>query len=308
MSRVAPPAAERRRPVFGLEGLRVRAPDGRIVLEGVNLRAYAGERIGIIGPNGAGKTTLLRTIADSVLGSGRRTAVVWETCPFAEALSGRENLERSLELGGCPRSRVRERSARALTAFDLRDAADDAVWEYSFGMRRRLALAEAMGREADVVLLDEPTIGLDPTGRERLKREVRGSLPVGGVLLLASNDPGFVADTCGRVLLLRRGRVAAEGTPEGLVAGIRAATIIEVQGRAPDGQPPAGLRLVGSERGRLRFAAPRGSADLPALCEWLVVAGCAPRAVTVHEPDLADVYFHVTGERLVRTGSSGAEA
>lgn len=291
---------ERRSPVLSVEGLVVRAADGRTLLDGVSLWARAGERIGIIGPNGAGKTTLLRHVADASSGSaqGGDVAAVWERCPFAEPLSGRENVERSLALRGFTRGQASSTAASALAAFDLTSAAADAVWSYSFGMRRRLALAEAFAQEAVAVILDEPTIGLDPDGRRALRNAILADRRRATTFLIASNDPLFVAETCDRVLFLHAGRAIAKGTPAGLVARIAAPTVIQIEGETPTDAPPPGLRLLARRVGSARFAAADGSGALPVLCGWLVERGCPPRTVRIHEPDLSDVYFGLTGERI----------
>jgi ABC-type multidrug transport system ATPase subunit len=287
-------------------------PGGRTALAGLDLRLEPGEALGVIGPNGSGKSTLLRLLAGSELpttgriaGSTdrRSTAVVFDRTPFASSLSGRENVRRQLALRGIPAGPAAASADALLRDLGLADRSQDAAAIYSTGMARRLALAEALAAEARLLILDEPTLGLDVEGRSSLVHLVRGVVAGGRSVVLASNEPGFVAEACDRVLLLHRGRCVAEGTPPELIDRLGRPVLIDVQlrGPVPDSsgdEPPAAVQRLAAEGGTLRFATSEGSAVLPGLCEWLVGRGLDVRAIRIHEPDLGHVFETLTGVAL----------
>ncbi len=298
-------------------GLGYEYKGGRVALSGVGLAVEAGECLGVMGPNGSGKSTLIRILARTLRpGSGhlevglalRDTAVVLDSLPFAESLSGAESLRRMLALRGVPRAEARSAANRTLATLGLADRAADAVSTYSTGMRRRLALAEALaaGSGFGLLLLDEPTLGLDVEGRLTLVGLLRAAVAGGGTVVLASNEPSFVGRACDRVILLFDGRVVAEGRPTDLIADLGRPVSIEVDVDRPAASDPAdglpaGIEALRSSAGTLRFASERGTAALPALCEWLAAAGHDVRALRIREPDLADVFLSLTGVPLDAT-------
>lgn len=283
----------------------------RTALAGIDLVVRSGERIGIMGPNGSGKSTLVRSLAGVLRPSDgsidrripdRAVAVVPDEVPFAEALSGAENVRRMLTLRRVPYARTAGPTARRLADLGLADRAADRVATYSTGMRRRLALAEAFAAEPRLLLLDEPTMGLDVEGRSALAGLLSEAASGGCAVVLASNDPAFVARACERVVFLLEGRVVAEGEPGQLIRALGHRAAIEVALEVPRAESaerlPPGISLLAAPSGGLRFSADRGTADLPALCAWLIGRGHSVRSIRVREPDLADVFLSLTGVRL----------
>lgn len=322
-------------------GLVYRYPDGRRALDGVDLEAARGEVLGLMGPNGSGKSTLLRVVAGALEpaagrvrrfpeegpGDGReparrrRTAAVFETLPFVDALSGRENLLSLLELRGCRREAAAAEVDAWLERLGLDGRAGDPVGAYSHGMRRKLALAEALASPADLLLLDEPLDGLDAPGRRTLGRALRAAADRGRTAVLAAHDAPFLEEVCDRVLLLHRGRTLAEGPPRSLVERLGRSTVFEVEtagvpdavlGEGPegDGEPagagqgdarraarlPEGVEFLGPGDGGLHFSAEDGPGRLPELCGYLLEEGIRMEALRIRGPDLADVYLSMTGE------------
>jgi ABC-2 type transport system ATP-binding protein len=197
---------------------------GREIVHGVTFGLPAGRITGLIGPSGGGKTTLMRAVVGvqrhvqgevSVLGmvpgsSGLRRRLGYGTQSLAayEDLSVRENLEYFAALVGARRGQVDELLARV----ELQLAADQLVRSLSGGQRSRVSLATALLGEPELLVLDEPTVGLDPVLRERLWglfRELAGA----GVTLLVSSHVMDEAARCDEVLLLRDGRILAQATP-----------------------------------------------------------------------------------------------
>ena len=208
-------------------------------LAGVSFRVGAGEIVGLLGPNGAGKTTLVRAVA-TLLRPDRGTVRVagvdvardpqgvreliglaGQAAAVDELLTGRENLELIGGLYGLDTTARRARAAEVLGRFDLADAADRRAGTYSGGMRRRLDLgATLVGRPA-VMLLDEPTAGLDPRSRNELWSLVEEIAVDGTTVLLTSQYLEEVERLADRVVVIDRGVVVADGSPDALEAGRR---------------------------------------------------------------------------------------
>lgn len=226
-------------PMIAAQGLEKSYGD-HAVLRGVDLTVRRGEIFALLGPNGAGKTTtvnILTTLvrpdrgtarvagADVVHDAARVRETIALTGQYAsvdEFQTGRENLVMMGELAHLSRRAVRPRAAALLERFDLTDAADRRVGTYSGGMRRRLDLAISLVADPAVLVLDEPTTGLDPASRAQLWEVVRGLAADGTTVLLTTQyleEADRLADT---IAVLHDGRVAARGTAaelKALVAG-----------------------------------------------------------------------------------------
>lgn len=294
-----------------------------LALDHLELACPRSSVLGLMGPNGSGKSTLLAVLATSLrpregrlelLGRRpapadrvrRRIATVFDASPFAEALSGRENLVRLLGLRGLSADVGRRRADRWLGRFGLEGRADDPVGTYSHGMRRKTDLAAAFAAEPELLLLDEPLGGLDAAARRTLSVALRDLVERGGAAVIAEHAPDFLAAACDEVAFLCDGRIPARGTPAELMASVDAATTVVVGGEAgsggstPDELPP-GVRMVGRAGGdELRFRAP-GSGSLPGICSAVLAAGWTIESVRVRRPDLDDAF-------LARTGRSASEA
>jgi ABC-2 type transport system ATP-binding protein len=202
-------------------------------VDDVDLTVGAGEVYGYLGPNGAGKTTSLRMLLGLIrpdagsaklfgrdpLVEGARAldgvAGFVEAPRFYPYLSGRRNLELVAALdGGDAAARIGE----ALDTVELTDRAKDRVGGYSHGMRQRLGIAAALVREPRLLLLDEPTTGLDPGGMRDMRRLVRRLADQGITVLLSSHLMGEVEELCDRVAIVRTGRVVYEGSLSELLA------------------------------------------------------------------------------------------
>jgi ABC-2 type transport system ATP-binding protein len=205
-------------------------------LANVSLRLPRGEVVAIVGENGAGKTTLLRILAGLlaptsgravVLGHDlgtrvdplqfrRRVAlIVADERSFIWSLSGRENLAYFGALHGFDRTTAVARAGYLLEHVGLHDAADRRYGEYSRGMRQRLALARGLLGDPEVLLLDEPTLGLDPVGAYALRTYLRDEVIAarGRTAIVGSNDPAEVKVLADRVVYLHAGRITSEGLP-----------------------------------------------------------------------------------------------
>jgi ABC-2 type transport system ATP-binding protein len=292
-----------------------RFPGGRGVGP-VSLRVEAGESLALMGHNGAGKTTLLRMLASA--DRPRRGELRWhgERSPRAArrslglaldgvdeepCLSGRQAAHFWCRRWVADGETARRLVDAALRRFGLAEVADEPVGRYSFGMRRRLGLVEALAHEPALALLDEPTAGLDPEGAATLGDELRRRDAAGLTSVVASNDCAFVEAACGRVAFLAAGRLARCAAPRELMGdgdGTRVAELTLGRPADPGGfaRLPGVCDAVAVEAGlRVRF---RGEAALPAI---VALADSQPgglRTVRLRRADLGDCFAALTGRAL----------
>ena len=298
----------------------------RRALRGVSFGVAEGEIVGLLGPNGAGKSTMLGILASILAADGGSATVagcrlpaqaaearkVVGFVPQSEALyptlSANENLEFFARMLGLGRAAAAAAIARVLALVELEDRAREPIAAFSVGMRRRLNLACGLLHEPRVLLLDEPTVGVDPQSRERIFEAVRGLADRGTAVLYSTHGMEEAERLCGRIVLLDGGAVMAEGTTAELVAAAHLVPRIRVATRSalPDGWLPdvPGARLVGRSGGRLEVEVHELS-DAPAVMLAAARDGGEVVELAVHRPDLADVFFALTGRALRDQKESG---
>ena len=290
-------------------------------LDDVNLEVPAGTVHALLGPNGAGKTTTVRVVTTllepdagevEVAGhSVRRDAhgvraslgVSGQYAAVDEKLTGAENLTLVGELYGMRRRDAQQRTAELLRDFRLDDPPrQKRAGEYSGGMRRRLDLAGAIVARPPVVILDEPTTGLDPRGRRDTWDAVQSLTQAGTTVLLTTQYLEEADQLADRISVIDAGRIVAEGTAHELKLRAGGAAIDLVLASAADGARAAelasriGLRVAVDERGtRLTASAPRGSADLAAVLEALASADIDVVEAALRQPTLDEVFLQLTG-------------
>jgi len=288
-------------------------------LDGLDLEVAAGAILGVLGPNGAGKTTAVRilttlTIPDA--GAARvaghdvvreastvrsRIGVTGQDATLDELLSGRQNLVMIGRLSGLRRRDARARAAELLAQFDLVDAADRMLKEYSGGMRRRLDLAAGLVTRPPVLFLDEPTTGLDPRSRVLMWGIIRELVGDGATLLLTTQYLDEADELADRIVVVDHGRAIAEGTASELKTQTGGARLEVTLSAADPRATPALAPLVAgrvqvSHDGRRMRAPVRGGAGLATtVVRALDGAGIAVDDVQVHQPSLDDVFFALTG-------------
>ena len=286
----------------------------RAALAGVALAVEAGQIVGLLGPNGAGKSTLLRCASGrfrpdrgSVLLHGqdparrrarRRLGLVPQDLALFGRLTVRENLEIFARLLRVPWGDVEERVRRALERADLLDRARQPVETLSGGMRRRLNLVASLLHEPDVLLLDEPTTGVDARALERIEAVLGAECARGTAVLLATHDLELAERLATRVVMIRQGTVRAEGVPAALIErefGERMNVSLELP-RAPDRGLAEQLSAWGFERrGAFAFGGRCRSDQVDALLRSLEMRGVRPREIRVRDPGLTDVYESLLG-------------
>jgi len=208
-----------------------KAYPGVVAVDGVSFRVEKGEIAGFLGPNGAGKTTTMRILAGfiaptdgsaSVAGFDvmrqsmevrRRVGYLPESNPLYTEMRVRDYLEFRATVKGVPRARRRKRVEEILDRCGLAERRDSIIHHLSKGLRQRVGLADAIVHDPQIVILDEPTIGLDPM-QVRDVRELIRELGRDRTVLLSSHILSEIEKLCGRVLIMHRGKLVASGTPE----------------------------------------------------------------------------------------------
>jgi ABC-2 type transport system ATP-binding protein len=225
-----------------------------VAVDGVDLAVTEGEIFGLLGPNGAGKTTTIRLITTLLparpgmvevfgLDVARHQMPVRRTIGYLPqqlsadaALTGRENVELFARLFDVPRSQRRERVSEVLSAVGLENAAGRRAQTYSGGMLRRLELAQALISTPRLLILDEPTIGLDPVARDGVWDRIQEVRRATGMTVLVTTHHMDEADQhCNRIALMHRGRIRALGTPSELKSGLESGATLEEVFRAYTG-------------------------------------------------------------------------
>jgi ABC-type multidrug transport system ATPase subunit len=280
-----------------------------VAVDGLDLTVRRGEVYGFLGPNGAGKTTTLRILTGLISPSagtvrvlgGRpgdprtmaRTGSLVESPAFYPYLSGRDNLRVLASYAQVPRSRV----DGALDEVDLAERAEDRFGTYSLGMKQRLGVAAALLKDPELVILDEPTNGLDPAGMRDMRAMVRRLGTGERTVLLSSHLLGEVQQICDRVGILSEGRMVAERT----VQELRAQHELQLVAEPVDGAVEC-LRRLGITASRDgdgdELRVPVGPERVPEVNRALVGAGIAVFRLQPAERALEDVFFELTTGRV----------
>lgn len=287
-------------------------------VDGIDVEVHKGESFGFLGPNGAGKSSTMRMIGgvspvtsgelrifglDPAL-DGSQIRARLGNCPqkdlLDEELSVEENLWVYGRFFGLSRSEVRERATELLDFAQLSERRHDKVEPLSGGMKRRLVIARSLINNPELLLLDEPTTGLDPQARHvlwdrlfRLKRQ-------GVTLIITTHYMDEAEQLCDRLVVMDKGRIAAEGSPRDLIARYSTREVVEVRFDTDDHSAHAGrLEGIGDRMevlpDRILLYADDGDAAGSAVHS----RDLAPLSVLVRRSTLEDVFLHLTGRTLV---------
>jgi ABC-2 type transport system ATP-binding protein len=294
---------------------------GREVVSGVSLEIPEGEIFGLLGPNGAGKTTLLSMISTRIrptsgdawlfgkhvvhdVDAARR---VLNVAPQEEAiypsLTAEENLAFFADLYGVPRAERRRNVAEALDIVGLASRKDDRVSTYSGGMRRRLNLGCALVSGPRLVLLDEPTVAVDPQSRAHIFDAVRALRARGTTILYTTHYLEEAEDLCDRIAIMDDGQVVACGTLPELLALSNASEVIDLRLlHAPETIAPLesvdGVRKVETVGNEVRIFTARAQHVLPRVYRAIASLGQSIVRTRVTPVTLDDVFLELTGKEL----------
>jgi ABC-2 type transport system ATP-binding protein len=292
-------------------------------LDGLDLVAERGQVVAVLGPNGAGKTTFVRAVAtllrldggtllvaghDVRREPGQVRRVIGLAGQFAAvepAMTARENLEMVARLFGQDRRTARAGAAAVLEQLGLVDVGDRLVRTYSGGMRRKLDLGVSLVGAPRLLLLDEPTTGLDPRSRIELWDAIRALVEAGTDVLLTTQYLDEADHLASQIVIVDHGRTVAAGTPAELKSRI-GGNVIEVHARRHDDIPAIAEALAGINHGEMRIdeATRRVSVGVDSGGDGLITAVGSVRAagleiedIALRQPNLDEVFLALTGRK-----------
>ena len=237
----------------GLRGIKLRAVDN------LSLEIPRGQVFGLLGPNGCGKSTTLKIVLGlvpatagsiSILGfpsetsaARQRTGFLPEAPYFHKFLTGRELVQYCARLSGVPSDQVNDAVEASLDLAAMTEAASRPIGTYSKGMLQRIGLAQAIVHDPELVILDEPTAGVDPVGSAAIGRMINAMRAKGKTIVLCSHLLGQVEQVCDRVAIMDRGRLVLEGRVDEVLAQ-RDRHVITVEGLTPQAREAAEAALA----------------------------------------------------------------
>ncbi|MER7581676.1 ABC transporter ATP-binding protein [Kitasatospora sp. NPDC097691] len=304
--------------VIRTRGLTKRFRGGQLAVDGLDLAVPRGSVFGFLGPNGSGKTTTIRMLMGLIAPTSGMATVLGESMPQSVAtvlprvgaliegpalygfLSGRDNLVRfdAADPTADPRTRS-QRVDAALERVGLSAAAGKKARAYSLGMKQRLGLASALLQPRELLVLDEPTNGLDPQGMREIRALVREVAAEGTTVFLSSHLLDEIEQVCTHAAVMSRGRLVVQGTVAELAARAQGRLVV----RTPDVAQAAevlaahGVAALVPGEGRLDGELGERSDDaLPKLCAALVEAGVRVHGFGLERGTLEDAFVALTGE------------
>jgi lipooligosaccharide transport system ATP-binding protein len=304
-------------PLISARGLIKRFGDFTAV-DGIDVEVHAGEAFGFLGPNGAGKSSTMRMIGCVSPPSGGELRVLGMdpqrqgpdirarlgVCPqednLDQELTARENLVTYARYFGIGRRVARQRADELLEFVQLSERAGSKVEPLSGGMKRRLTIARALVNEPDIVMLDEPTTGLDPQARHLVWERLFRLKQQGTTLVLTTHYMDEAEQLCDRLVIMDGGVIAAEGSPRQLIERHATREVVELR-FGTDALEPYASKLDGIGArvevlpDRILLYADDGDAAVPAVYE----RNLSPSGVLVRRAGLEDVFLHLTGRTLV---------
>ena len=289
--------------------------DDFVAVDGIDFAVARGETFGFLGPNGAGKSSTMRMIGAVSPASGGTLSVLGLD-PERDGPAIRErlgvvpqddNLDLELDVGenllvygrffGLPRDEIRRRSDELLEFVQLADRKDARVDSLSGGMKRRLTIARALVNEPELMLLDEPTTGLDPQARHALWDRLYRLKQRGVTLVLTTHYMDEAEQLCDRLVVMDRAKIVAEGSPRELIERYVEREVVELrfgeQNATPSFDGLAGHIEVLQDRVVI------GTDDGDAVVDEIHARGLAPETVLVRRSTLEDVFLRLTGRSLI---------
>jgi lipooligosaccharide transport system ATP-binding protein len=289
-----------------------------VAVDGIDVDVHRGEAFGFLGPNGAGKSSTMRMIGCvspptggllRILGmdpgrDGPAIRARLGVCPQLDnldiELSVRENLTTYARFFGIPRAVARRRADELLDFVQLGERADSKVEPLSGGMKRRLTIARALVNEPEIVLLDEPTTGLDPQARHLVWERLFRLKQQGVTLVLTTHYMDEAEQLCDRLVVMDGGRIVAEGSPRALIERYSTREVVELRFVADSQETYADkLRGVGERVEVLPDRVLLYVADGDAAVAEVHGRALNPASVLVRRSSLEDVFLHLTGRTLV---------
>jgi ABC-2 type transport system ATP-binding protein len=307
--------------VLRCEGLTRRFGD-RLAVDGVGFEVRAGETYGLLGPNGAGKSTTIRMVCGLLRRHGGTIEIAGELVREGDVeshahigyvpqdvalypdLTARENLRFFGRLYGLRGRALRERVEEVLELIALSDRGNERVDTYSGGMRRRLNIGAALLHRPALLVLDEPTVGVDPQSRYAILTSVADFGATGMAILYTTHYMEEAERLCDRIGIIDHGQLVAQGTRRELVAFVEERDRVELvvsgdlEAFAAVCRELPGVERVTVDDTRVHLLADEGHTLLPSILEAAERTGATLKSVDIVEPDLEAVFLHLTGTAL----------
>jgi len=293
-----------------------------VAVSGVTFRADSGQTIGLLGPNGAGKTTTVSIIAgllspDSgeVLIEGKQVksdtdpvklkiGLVPQDMALYDELTARDNLTFFAALYSISGAKAKQAIDAALNLVGLSDRASDRVKTFSGGMKRRLNLAAALLHDPQILLLDEPTVGVDPQSRNAIFDNLESLKKLGKTLIYTTHYMEEAERLCDRIVIIDHGKVIADDTLQGLHKLLPITNVIAVELDTADGFKPEQMLALPEvksatlSQSTLRIGVHDLSRGVPSVLRWLSENGHPYHHIASEQPDLETVFLTLTGRSL----------
>lgn len=294
-----------------------------VAVDGVSFLIEKGQTLGLLGPNGAGKTTTVSIISGLISGDSgqvliegralgsdtdpvkQRIGLVPQDLALYDELSAQANLEFFGALYELTGARLASAAGAALELVGLTDKVREKVKNFSGGMKRRLNLAVALLHDPDLLLLDEPTVGVDPQSRNAIFENLETLKQRGKTLLYTTHYMEEAERLCDRLVVVDHGRVIANDTLHGLYRMLPASNVLSVELESHNGDFPlddlrslAEVQSAELADGALRIGVGNLAADTPRVLEWLNARGQTFTHLVTERPDLETVFLTLTGRKL----------
>ncbi|GFP77779.1 ABC transporter ATP-binding protein [Clostridium fungisolvens] len=300
-----------------------------IAVEGISFDIYKGEIFGLLGPNGAGKTTTIKMITgllrptsgrvlvngldvekESSKALGQIGTVLAGDRSIYWKLTARENLEYFASLYGFSRKEAKLRTEKILKRLDIVEKADETVEKFSTGMKQKVALGKALIPDAPVVLLDEPTLGLDPQSALNLREIITSLKNEGKTILLTTHYMEEADFLCDRIAIVDGGKIITLDTPDNLKKTISDVRSIKIEVNSISDEITAKLRNIENIKNvTISYMEERSSYELlihhdekenivQEIIDFLGINKISIKSMNVVIPSLEDVFIHLTGKKL----------
>ncbi|HJH30323.1 MAG TPA: ABC transporter ATP-binding protein [Methanosarcinaceae archaeon] len=301
----------------------VKRYNGFTAVDGVSFDIRRGEILGLLGPNGAGKSTIISILCCILKPtSGRVTingfdiekkkkneikkiiGVVPQEISLYHTLSARENLTFYAKIYGLSDKALKEKTEFLLDMVGLTDRGDDMLEGYSGGMKRRINIAVALLHDPEILILDEPSTGVDPQSRKRIYDTIRKLNQNGVTVLLTTHQMEDAEDLCDRIAIVDKGKLIALDTLQGLLDMVGQSDIIHVMTKGIQPDTAESIRQIDTvekvsvDGGNMAIQLVHGREMLAGIIDTLTSSGTRVESIQIKEPDLETLFLHLTGTAL----------
>ncbi len=300
----------------------VKRYNGFTAVDGVSFDIKRGEILGLLGPNGAGKSTiisilccLLKPTSGRVIINGfdieknnneikKIIGVVPQEISLYHTLSARENLTFYAKVYGMSGKALKKKTEALLDMVGLTERADDRLEGYSGGMKRRINIAVALLHDPEILILDEPSTGVDPQSRKRIYDTIRKLNQKGVTVLLTTHQMEDAEDLCDRIAIVDKGKLIALDTLHGLLDMVGQSDIIHVMTKGIQPDTAESIRQIETvekvsvDDGNMTIQLVHGREMLAGIIDTLISSGTRVESIQIKEPDLETLFLHLTGTAL----------